>query len=185
MKKILICLSALPLMAFAPLASALTCDEVELGYDITSKFPTAQEACVEVVERDGSQFVKMRVELARNPRGNTATFRFLHADGSHGPTYSATVDPTWRTNIGGSSYRLRDLSMGQELSVYLPSDRWEAHVDSPEWVVETFSFVVITAAEPEPMMLPSTASKMPLFALFGVLALLGAGMIRVTRRQTS
>lgn len=185
MKRILICLSALPLLAFAPLASALTCDEVVLGYDITSKFPTAQEACLEVVERDGQQFVKMKVELARNPRGNNATFRFLHADGSQGPTYSVEVDPSWRVNINGRNHRLRELVMGQELSLYLPSNRWEAHLAATDMVIETFSLIVITAAEPEPLMLPSTASKMPLFALFGGLALFGAGLIRVTRRQTS
>ena len=44
--------------------------------------------------------------------------------------------------------------------------------------------VAITAAEPEPM-LPSTAGNMPLFALFGALALIGAGMIRLSRRRAS
>ena len=185
MKSLLICISALPLLAFASLASALTCDEVVIGYEITSKFPTAQEACIEVVERDGEQFVKMKAELARTPRGNSATFRFLHADGSHGPTYSTTVDSDWRVNIGGRSHRMREVGMGQQLSVYLPSNRWEAHVAATDWVVESFTFIVISEAQPEPMMLPSTASNMPLFALFGGLALFGAGLIRVTRRQAS
>ena len=78
------------------------------------------------------------------------------------------------------------LRMGQQLSIYLPANRWEAHLDASDVVVETFTLIVINeAAAPEPLMLPSTASNTPLFALFGGLALFGAGLIRVSRRQAS
>ena len=185
MKRVIVFLAALPLLAFSPLASALTCDEVSLSSEITDKYPNAQEACLEVVERNGEQFVKMRVELTRQGETNRLTFRFTNEDGSFGPTHAVNPPPEWRANIAGRSYRARDLGRGQELSIYLPPDRWEAHVAAPNMVVETFSLIVITAAEREPMMLPSTASNMPLFALFGGLALFGAGLIRVTRRQAS
>jgi LPXTG-motif cell wall-anchored protein len=183
MKRVIVFLAALPLLAFSSLASALTCDDISLSPEITDKYPNAQEACLEVVERNGEQFVKMRVELTRQGEANKLTFRFTNEDGSFGPTHAVNPPPEWRANIAGSNYRARDLGKGQELSIYLPPDRWEAHVAAPNMVVETFSLIVITAAEPEPMMLPSTASNMPLFALFGGLALFGAGLIRVTRRQ--
>ncbi len=185
MKRGIAYISVLPLLAFASLASALTCSEVILGKDITDKFPTAQDACLEVVERNGETFVKMKAELTRTPIGNKVTFRFKHADGSSGPTYSTVLSPQWRIRIDGSQYRAQDLIRGQALSIYLPSDRWEAHIAASDVVVQTFSFIVITEAVPEPLMLPSTASNMPLFALFGGLALFGAGLIRVLRRQTS
>ena len=185
MKRIIVSLAALPLLAFSSLASALTCDDVVLSTEITSRFPTAQEACLDVVERDGQSFVKMRAELARNPRGNSVTFRFKLPDGSSGPTYSTQLPSDWQIEIQGRSHGVRDLVMGQEMSIYLPSDRWEAHLDASDMVVQTFTFITITEAEPEPMMLPATASNMPLFALFGGLALFGAGLIRVMRRQAS
>ena len=184
MKRVIVFLVAMPLLAFSSLASALTCDEVVFTEEITSKFADAHNACIEVVERDGQSFVKMNVEFLSSS-GGRLTFRFKNKDGSFGPTHSVSPGSDWRANIAGRSLRARDLTRGQELSVYLPSDRWEAHVTSTDMVVETFSLIIITRAEAEPMMLPSTASKMPLFALFGVLALLGAGMIRVKRRQTS
>lgn len=188
MKKVLVYLSALPMLALAPLASALTCDEVTITSAITSQFPTAQEACLAVVERDGRPYIHMKAELTRDPRGNTATFRFMHADGTYGPTYSAELDPSWRAQISGRSYRLRDLSRGQELDVYLPPDRFAVHVHADDAPVEAIAPVAVMAAAPEPEpepMLPATASKMPLFALFGALALLGAGMLRIARRQSA
>ncbi len=187
MKRVIVFLAALPLLAFSPLASALTCDEVSLSSEITDKYPNAQDACLEVVERDGEPYVKMKVELTRQGSANNLTFRFKNQDGTFGPTHSVNPAPEWRARIDGRAYLARELGRGQELSIYLPPDRWEAHVSAPDIVVETFSLIVITAAEPEPapMMLPSTASNMPLFALFGGLALFGAGLIRVTRRQAS
>jgi LPXTG-motif cell wall-anchored protein len=130
----------------------------------------------------------MKAELTREPRGNTATFRFKHQDGSYGSTHSAELDPSWRAQISGRSYRLRDLARGQELDLYLPPDRFAVHVHASDAEVTTIAPVAVVAAEPEPepepaSMLPATASKMPLFALFGALALLGAGMLRVARRQ--
>ena len=185
MKKVIVFIVALPLLAFSSLASALTCDEVTLSSAITDQFPNAADACLDVVERNGEPYVKMKVELTRQGEPNKLTFRFKTEDGAFGPTHSINPAPEWRANIAGRNYRARDLGRGQELSVYLPPDRWEAHVAAPEMVVETFNFIVITQAEREPMMLPATASNMPLFALFGGLALFGAGLIRVTRRQAS
>ena len=188
MKKILISLSALPLLALAMPAAAVTCDEVDFSPVITDEFPRAKEACLGVVERDGQQYVHMKAELARQPRGNHGVFRFMHADGSYGPTHAIDVPPSWRARIEGRNYRLRDLARGQELDVYVPPDRWAVHVDAPDGEInDTIVLVTIVEPreeEPEPM-LPATASNMPLFALFGGLALLGAGALRVARRQSA
>lgn len=186
MKKILLCLSALPLLALAAPASAVTCDEVEFGSDLTDRFPTIADACLDVVERDGQQYVHMKAELARRPSGNHGVFRFKHADGTYGPTQAIDVPPSWRARIEGRDYRLRDLSSGQELDVYIPPDRWAVHVDAPDDELDE-TIVLITVIEPreEAPMLPATASNMPLFALFGALALLGAGALRVARRNAA
>lgn len=186
MKRVIVFLAAIPLLGFSSFASALTCDEVVLSEEITSKFADAQDACLEVIERDGQIFVKMKVELTRDGTATKLTFRFKKNDGSSGPTHSVNVRSDRRFNVAGGSYTARELFRGQELSLYLPSNRWEAHVAASDVVVETFTLIIINdAPPPEPMMLPSTASNMPLFALFGGLALFGAGLIRLTRRQAS
>lgn len=186
MKKILISLTALPLLALAMPAAAVTCDEVEFTAAITDNYPNARQGCLGVVERDGQQFVHMKAELVRQPRGNHGVFRFKHADGSMGPTHAIDVPASWRARIEGRDYRLRDLSRGQELDLYIPPDRWAVHVDAPDdEISETIILVTVIEPREEEPMLPATASNMPLFALFGGLALLGAGALRVARRQSA
>lgn len=186
MKKIFVSLAAVPLLALATPALAATCDDVEFTSAVTDRYPSARDACLGVVERDGQQYVHMQAELVRQPRGNHGVFQFKHADGSMGPTIGLDLDPSWRARIEGRNYRLRDLSRGQELDVYLPPDRWAVHVDEPDNQVND-TIVLVTVVEPreEQPMLPATASNMPLFALFGGLALLGAGALRVARRQSA
>ena len=128
---------------------------------------------------------------------NGATFRFKHADGTFGPSQSISLDPSWRANIGGRQYRIRELSRGQELSIYMPADRWVAHITAADAAVTTYAMAEMTdddgmdgsgaaaagaGAGAAMASLPSTAGPMPLFALFGALALGAAGLIRVLRR---
>jgi hypothetical protein len=189
MKRIIACIIVMPMLAFASLASALTCDEVTLSSAITDRFANAQDACLGVVEMNGETYVKMKVELTRPGATNKLTFKFKNQDGTFGPTHTINTPPEWRANIEGRNYRARELGRGQELDIYLPPDRWAAHIEASDVVVETFAPIAITEAEPEPepepMMLPATASNMPLVALFGGLALFAAGLIRVARRQAS
>jgi hypothetical protein len=79
------------------------------------------------------------------------------------------LDPSWRANIEGREYRLRDLNRGQTLNVYLPQDRWVAHLAAPEteYVATTYAGAAMYEDTEEETMaaLPSTAS--PLFAIGG------------------
>lgn len=181
MKRVMFYISVLPLMAFATSASAATCDEVTFSNELTSQYPDIARSCRDVIERDGEQFVKTKVRLTRAPNGNYVTFKFLHADGTEGPSYSTALDAGWRTMSQGREYRIRDLTRGQELSVYIPFYQWHVHIEADDVMDEVVVTTAVIAAEPEPAMLPSTAGNMPLFALFGALALMGAGMVRLAR----
>jgi hypothetical protein len=178
---------ATPLLMLGLPATAqtqLTCDEISFGADLTSRYPDIYDACQSVVEIDGERYAKMTVELIRT-RGNQARFRFKERDGDFGPAHSVTLDPSWRANIQGREYRLRDLSPGQELSIYLPGDRWEAHVAQTDMPTITVWYGVVMiqedfSAEPE---LPMTSSEIPLLGLLGGGALFTAFLLRVFRRR--
>ncbi len=185
--KIITLLSALPLLAMGLPANAqtdLTCDDITFASEMTSRFPNVGDACQDVVEVDGERFAKMSVEIIRTS-SNRATFKFKMPDGSYGPIQSADLDPSWRAEIEGRSYRLRELGAGQELNIYLPADRWEAHV--AQNTTGYFAVYYPVAMEEDTggrgAALPSTASFMPMFGLLGGAALFSAFLMRVFRRR--
>jgi hypothetical protein len=185
-RKIITLLSALPLLAIGLPATAqtdLTCDDIAFGYEMTSRFPDIGDACRGVVEVDGERFAKMSVEVIRTS-SNRATFKFKMPDGSYGPIESTDLDPSWRAEINGTSYRVRELGAGQELNIYVPSDRWEAHVATN--TTGYFAVYYPVAMEEDTgggASLPSTASYMPMFGLLGGAALFSAFLMRVFRRR--
>ena len=133
-KSITSTLIALALAAMAAPVSAqtdLSCADIDFASAVRANYPDVDQACLDVVERNGELFAKTSVEVIR-ARGNNVTFKFQHADGSFGPVQTAQLDPSWRAAIEGRNVRARDLVRGQQLNVYLPQDRWEAHVVSTE-----------------------------------------------------
>ena len=65
-KRAILITQGLALMAIGAQANAqadLTCADVEYGYELTSKFPDIADACMDVVEQNGENFVKTTVEL--------------------------------------------------------------------------------------------------------------------------
>jgi hypothetical protein len=169
--------------------TGLTCDDIVYQYRQTARASdvTADNidaACRDVVELDGKKYAKLKVELDR-VSGNNAQFHFIMPDGSSSKRHSITVAPEWRTEINGRQYRMRELNRGQELNVYVPADRIVAHVASNVDEINTYTPVPIETADDDmsgsSAMLPATAGVLPLFGLFGGLALFGASLIRVFR----
>jgi hypothetical protein len=169
--------------------TGLTCDDIVYNYTATAQRSDVtgadiDAACRDVVELDGQKFAKIKAELT-NVRGNNATFHFILPDGTRSDRHQVTVAPEWRAEIQGRSYRMRDLTRGQELNIYVPADRFEVHVASTESEFVAYTPVAMSAADDSSSsaMLPATAGALPLFGLFGGLALFGASLIRVFRRS--
>jgi hypothetical protein len=163
------------------LAQEPSCSDIEWSSTVTSEYPSIADACDAVVERDGKLYARVEVEIQR-VRGRTLTFKIINNDGSSGGSYKQTVDTSWRARIDGRSYRPGDLSRGQQLNVYVPSDRWavihedEAVADGPD--MEAAAAPVVAAA-----VLPETAGTLPLFGLFGAAFLALAAGLGVIRRR--
>jgi hypothetical protein len=181
-------LSVLPSLLLGATASAqtdLTCADIQFSAEVTSRYPDAPKACVDVVEVDGERYAKMNVELVRT-RANNATFRFVHPDGTYGPTHRAELDPDWRAEINGRTYRISQLQRGQELSIYLPSDRWEADVRTTMEVFVVYRRYALYVDDDTAMAsLPSTASPLMTIGAMGGAFLLTAFFMRVRRRRSN
>jgi hypothetical protein len=166
------------------------CGEIQFGTAISSQFPNARNACLDIVRRDGREFAHFQARVVR-VRGNEVEAEFKLPDGTYGRPVSFTPSPDARVNIGGRSYRYRDLSRGQELDVYLPPDRWEmvVHEDPNADFATAATISTVALAEPTPQtagVLPRTWTVLPLLALVGaVLTVLGAavGVLRMGLRR--
>lgn len=170
----------------AAMAQAPTCDDIEFNANVTDQFPNAADGCLEVLERDGKLYAKFVAEVVTARRNGNVTLDIKTRDGS---SIRQSFQPAsdFRVSLDGRSHRVGDLVRGQEIRIYLPSDRWAVAQ------VEELSVPVVVAPlappppEPEPEMvaeLPGTASPLPLMGLGGVLlVLLSGGLGAIRRRQ--
>jgi hypothetical protein len=170
------------------LAQAGACGAITFGPAVLSQFPEAPAACLGVETRDGQQFAHFRGEI-RDIRGSQVRARFELPGGGYSKTYSFNPSREARVTIRGQRLRYSELQPGQELSIYLPADRWEFNVPETETLaaaqtVERLTPAVDTsgavAAAPT---LPRTAAPLPLLGLLGgLLTALGVGLSVVRRR---
>ena len=105
-----------------------------------------------------------------------------------GQRFTYAVPEGTRLTFGGEDARLRDLRRGDNITLRLKSagdERQVARVRVPQPATPLTTRRV--AAEPvaqtsTPKQLPRTASSLPLFILFGSIALLAAGSLNLSRR---
>lgn len=182
----------LALIATATLAqNPKDCAAVKFSDEVLERFPRAQEACQDVISRDGQDYAVINARLV-DVRGNTMRVRFRHADGSMGPTQSVTPPRDFRVLINGTPTRVADLAPNQDLKAYVqvsrpvmalePADSAQALVIVPlvaeEEVAEDAEPTRLAEADPE---MPHTAGPAPLFAAFGLLFACAAVGLRALR----
>lgn len=174
-------------LGFTMNAQAQDCSLVVWGSDILADNPNIGDGCLEVVNKNGTDAVKLHARVVRQGVNSTIV-QWQLPDGSWSPAQRRFPERGATAEIGGQSVRIADLAARQEVNIYVPAG------------AETWSFppepVVAAAApppppppapapepEPEPMALPTTATQLPLIALLGGLFILMGGMISVVRTR--
>jgi hypothetical protein len=171
----------LALLWSAPGSAQGNCGNIEFTEAISSQFPDAEDACLGVVERDGKEYARFEAKIVR-VQGSRVEAQFKLPNGEYGKTVAFTPPSSARVRIGGTTYRYRDLSPGQELDVYVPPDRWEIAVpQEPDFATaQTVEEVQLTEpSETLAAALPSTAGRLPWLTALGVALLLvslGSGL---------
>lgn len=150
-------------VSVSALASADTsCSDVDYIPEIKAQFPEINEACQEVIERDGEMYTRLDGMLKTSSRYNQLRVQLVLADGSMGPSHYVKKNHPLGVFSDGEMVEYGDLQTNSKVSVYLPHDRFEI-VSAPAPV------------EPEPAMLPETAGSLHwlLIAALGALGLAG------------
>ena len=172
-------------MGFTVSASAAnyTCADLTWSAERLELNSNIANVCLEVVDRNGGTFAKLRARVVRQGVNSTVV-QYQHPDGSWSP--SQRVFPEgFEALIAGKNVRISDLAPRQEVNVYI---KGEGNFALPAPVVAAAPPPPPPPApepepEPEPEALPTTATQLPLFALLGGLLLLMGGLVSVVRTR--
>ena len=126
---------------------SMSCDEVitKLNREATpegkARFGDLRGSCMGVVERDGELFMHTKMVI-RRVRGNNITIYLPATD----RTFDVQTTSTARVKIGGNRVRIRDLSRGQELNIYVSVDEFtQPIIDEIAFETETEEMVIAPA----------------------------------------
>ena len=171
-------------------ATGESCDQVTWSQEALQNYPRIASACQEVVQRDGTYYVRFEGEVRRvADRGREVTINFRNGD-------RLTLNPPENMSlfIDGRQTRVTDLRPGDELNFYVPQNQLAASFYAGEPDATAPQPVPITPAAPEESVaaaatpsrtgqLPRTASMLPMLGFAGVI-LAGLGAVLTTRRRS-
>ena len=141
--------------AVEPVRSEITCAELGDNYEVTAeakeRFADLAGACEGVYDVDGKLYVRSQAVI-RQKWGNKVRLYLPATD----HTFEVQAQPDGRVWVGGRKMRIRDMSRGDEIGIYLSVDKFaEEKVDeiafaTPEEHAEEIVVVVIEEVEALP-----------------------------------
>jgi hypothetical protein len=169
-------------LGFTTTAQAATCSDVIWSAEMLAGNPNIANACLDVVEKRGTQAVKLSARVVRQGV-NSTIIQWQMPDGSWSASERRFPERGATAEIGGQTVRLAELAPRQEVNVYVPmAGNWSlpepAAAPAPAPAP-----VPAPAPEPEPEALPTTATQVPLFALLGGLLILLGGAVSFARTR--
>jgi hypothetical protein len=186
-----------------PRTQAATCDEVNWEKDLLERYPRIGDGCQEVVISEGRKWARFEAEFIGAHDDGRVTLDFKDRNGRSIEAITLLPASAQRARLDGRSYELGQLTRGQELNLYLPEGIF-AVATEPGASPEQLAQIVVTpvqlraqvAQEPTgpllaqanppqgrtPQALPNTAGPLPLFALAGLISLLGGLGLTIRRR---
>lgn len=165
-------------------AQQIDCQNVEFSDEVMQKFPRLREACLDVIERQGQLMAVFKADLLK-VSGNKVRIRAKLPGGGQAEPQTVQVPPERRVLVDGKKYRVSELALGQELTIYARVDEPLAALvpaetsDPIDFVPIEVEPIRVATAEPE---MPRTASGLPALGLLGVfLVCLGVALELVRR----
>ena len=156
-------------------------DHMEPTAEALERFSDLQGSCEGIYEINGAKYVRSQAVI-RSKRGGKVTLYLPATD----RTFEATPDTSGRVWVGNRKMRIRDLSRGDEVGIYLSMDKFfQEQVDEialavPDESADTHTLVPLNPAPA----LPTTASVLPALGMTSGL-LLAAGLLMRRFRKTA
>jgi LPXTG-motif cell wall-anchored protein len=169
-----------------------SCAEVDWNRDMIDNHPRLIEACREVVVAGDRHWARFEANFSRVEADGKVIFSIR--DARDRPLEDVTLQPAAGqvAYIDNRATPFSQLRRDQRVNLYVPEGQYgfvtqpgareqATVVTTPP--ARTPSPTRVATAEPRATMLPATASPLPWFALAGVLSLLGAAGLRLSRRR--
>jgi len=171
-------------------AADLTCGDITFSPEAFETYEFVDQACLEMVERNGGVYAKFTARVVAQT-GSSTHLRFRHADGELGPSNRYNPGKGFQTGVEGKTVDISDIVVRSEFNMYIPGAYW---VLTEELVEEIIEEAIVEEMVEEAIVeeiieeeleaeLPTTASSLPLLALFGSLFLVLGGALRLSRKQ--
>ena len=169
-------------LGFTTSAQAADCSDVIWNAEMLETSPNIGAACREVVDKQGTQAVKMKARVVRQGVNSTVV-QWQLPDGSWSPSERRFPERGATAEIAGQVIRITDMAPRQEVNVYVPmADNWSLPAP-PAAPAPPPRPAAAPAPEPEPEALPTTATQVSLFALLGGLLILLGGAVSFARTR--
>ena len=170
-------------LGFTTTAQAASCSDVIWSSETLVDNPNVAGACLDVVDKRGSQAVKLTARVVRQGVNSTIV-QWQLPDGSWTASERRFPERGATAEIGGQEIKILEMAPRQVVNVYIPMENnWSL----PEPVVAAAPPppppAPAPAPEPEPEALPTTATQIPLFALLGGLLILLGGAVSFARTR--
>lgn len=143
---VLCAFSATAAYAVDPQRSETTCEQLGEKYEVTAeaeaRFADLKGSCEGVYEVDGALYVRSEATI-RSIRGSKVRLYVPATD----HTFEVTADSSQRIHVGGRKMRIRDMSRGDEIGIYMSVDKFALEkVDEIAFATEDSSVEEIVVA---------------------------------------
>lgn len=132
-------------------ATGNTCADITWKASVLERFPNIGVVCQAVVERDGKMYAQFKGTVSRR-FSNTLYIRFEGGEKAPGGNRSVKIQPsadlTFR--VGSRTYKVRDAAPGQDLTIYIPGDRFVVNLGDDIAPAEETEIVEIVPVSEEP-----------------------------------
>jgi len=172
-------------LGFTTTAQAASCSDVIWSAEMLESSPNIGNACLDVVDKRGTQAVKLSARVVRQGVNSTVV-QWRLPDNSWSASERRYPERGATAEIQGQTVRISDMAPRQEVNVYIPmAGNWS--LPAPPAAAAAAPPppppAPAPAPEPEPEALPTTASQVPLFALLGGLFILLGGAVSFARTR--
>lgn len=157
-------------------AQALTCSDVIWTEAALAADTNITNHCLEVTERNGQPVVRLHARVVRQG-SNFTVVQWQLPDGSWSGTERRHPDRDMVADMGGEMVKISALPERAEVNVYA-SEGMYFRLPAPAPVVAR-----APSPAPAPVMLPSTATQLPLLALLGGLFVMLGGALSFSRSR--